>query len=157
MVSSWRTIYFALVLPQHRECLVYKWLNESNRNRKFSQRYAAYNCDKTLSTGWYRFGGGAGIKMATTCSRTYRCGTNAPGWMVGAHPTVAQGKVEREVCYHWSKHGCCQFSNDIEVLNCGKFYVYKLYPAPACYLRYCGSNNWCTFFPRRLALDLHWV
>ena len=68
-----------------------------------------------------------------------RCGTAATGWMNGAHPTVAQGKVTRKVCYHWGR--CCYWSNNIEVVNCGLFYVYKLSRPPQCTLGYCGSDN----------------
>ena len=57
-----------------------------------------------------------------------------------AHPTVAQGKVTRKVCFNWSR-GCCSWSNNIEVVNCELFYVYKLSRPPHCSLRYCGSDN----------------
>ena len=98
-------------------------------------------CDKGLSTGWYRFGGGAGIKMPTSCVPERRCGTHATGWMNGAHPTVADGMVTRKVCYHWYSN-CCSWSNGIEVVNCGLYYVYKLSRPPwGCDLRYCGSDN----------------
>ncbi len=90
--------------------------------------------------GWYRFGGGAGIKMATTCVPKYRCGANVPGWMNDAHPTVAQGNVTRKVCFHWDT-SCCLWSNYIEVVNCGLYYIYKLMPTFTCNLRYCGSDN----------------
>ena len=98
-------------------------------------------CDKGLSTGWYRFGGGAGTKMSTSCVSERRCGTHATGWMNGAHPTVADGMVTRKVCYHWYSN-CCSWSNGIEVVNCGLYYVYKLSRPPyGCDLRYCGSDN----------------
>ena len=78
--------------------------------------------------------------MSTSCLPEYRCGTSASGWMNGAHPTVAQGKVTRKVCF--SLGGvCCNWSNNIEVVNCGQYYVYKLSPVPDCYLSYCGSDN----------------
>ena len=124
-------------MPQ--ECFGYKWLKESNRNQKYSQRLNR-RCDDGLS-GWYRFGGGAGTKMPTSCVPKYRCGTDAPGWMNGAHPTVAEGKVTRKICFSWYD-GCCQYwSNNMEVVNCGQYYVYKLSPPSHCYLRYCGSDN----------------
>ena len=77
--------------------------------------------------------------MPTSCVPKNRCGTRAPGWMNGVHPTVAEGKVTRKVCYSWNN--CCQASNNIEVVNCGLFYVYKLSRRPGCNLRYCGSDN----------------
>ena len=79
--------------------------------------------------------------MPTSCVSKLRCGTHATGWMNGAHPTVAQGKVTRKVCYSWDSN-CCNWSNNIEVVNCGQYYVYKLSPPSAgCTLRYCGSDN----------------
>ena len=94
--------------------------------------------------------------MATSCVPMYRCGTDITGWMNGAHPTVAEGKVTRIVCYnyygyygyygyyrYYGYYGyCCYRSNNIEVVNCGQYYVYKLSPpSGGCNLRYCGSDN----------------
>ena len=128
-----------LVLPEHESCSGYTWLNENSRNKNSG---GGSNCDSGLSR-WYRFGGGAGIKMATSCVPSHRCGTHAPGWMNGAHPTVYDGKVTRTVCYHYNSN-CCQWSNNIEVVNCGQYYVYKLIstsPQHSCHLAYCGSDN----------------
>ena len=122
----------------HKECLGYTWLNEGNRNQEYI--HALRNCDNNLSTGWYRFGKGAGTKMPTSCVPKARCGAYAPGWMDGTHPTVADGKVARRVCYH-DYANCCEYSNNIMVVNCGQYYVYKLSPSPRCFLRYCGSDN----------------
>ncbi|CAB4001604.1 Hypothetical predicted protein [Paramuricea clavata] len=121
----------------HQECLGYRWLTKRSRNQKYLRRDG--NCDKSL-LGWYRFSGEAGSKIATSCVPTWRCGTKASGWMNGAHPTVAQGKVTRKVCYSW-RSNCCYLSNNIEVVSCGRYYVYKLGPPPTCYLGYCGSDN----------------
>ena len=98
-------------------------------------------CDQPgrgFTEGWYRFTGAAGVRMPTKCPAKRRCGTHAPGWLKGGHPTVAQGIVSRKVCYHWSS-GCCQWSNNIRVRNCGAFYVYELKRTPGCSLRYCGE------------------
>ena len=96
-------------------------------------------CDRRdLSLGWYRFTGGAGDRLAESCPPTRRCGTHAPGWLNGAHPTQAEGVVTREVCYHWSG-SCCRWRNNIKVKNCGAFYVYQFQKPPACSLRYCGE------------------
>ena len=78
--------------------------------------------------------------MPTSCVSKNRCGTHATGWMNGAHPTVVDGKVTRKVCYSYIA-GCCWRSNNIEVLNCGQYYVYKLSLPPSCNYRYCGSDN----------------
>jgi Notch-like protein len=78
--------------------------------------------------------------MTSSCVPYGRCGTHSAGWMVGTHPTVADGKVITKVCYTWYSE-CCEYSNKIEVVNCGQYYVYKLSPPPQCDLRYCGSDN----------------
>ena len=125
------------ILLQYNECFGYQWLNESNRNQNYSG--SDVSCDSSLS-GWYRFGGGAGIKMPTACVPKNRCGTHATGWMNGTHPTVVDSNVTRKVCYNW-KHNCCLWSNSIKVVNCGQYYVYKLSKPSGCSLRYCGSDN----------------
>ena len=89
---------------------------------------------------WYRFKGAAGIRMPTFCVPTRRCGTHAPGWLNGSHPSVREGVVTRRVCYHWGSN-CCNWENDIQIQNCGAFYVYRLVKPPQCYLRYCAYNQ----------------
>ena len=80
--------------------------------------------------------------MPTSCVPINRCGTHATGWMNGAHPTVADAKVTRKVCYSYLGD-CCWRSSNIKVVNCGQYYVYQLSkpPPPGCHLRYCGSDN----------------
>ena len=70
---------------------------------------AQSRCDQSdITPGWYRFTGVAGNpKMPTACPAVRRCGTHAPGWIDGQHPSVAEGEVTREVCYHWSNN-CCR-------------------------------------------------
>ena len=98
-------------------------------------------CDqRDLAVGWYRFTGAAGDRMPTYCVPKNRCGTHAPGWLNGSHPSVADGVVTRRVCYHWSNK-CCLWKNNIKVKNCGAFFVYELQKTPVCYLRYCGNNR----------------
>ena len=121
-------------------CNNYKNLNAVDRLMGFPGQ-SPVKCDKNdLSPDWYRFTGVAGnLKMPTTCpTQVRRCGTHAPGWLKGQHPTVAEGVVTRQVCYHWSNN-CCRWSNNIKVKNCGAFYVYELQKTPVCSLRYCGE------------------
>lgn len=68
------------------------------------------------------------------------CSTDAPGWLSGDHPSVAEGVVRRKVCFPGAVRGCCGYSSNISVRNCGSFFVYKLQPPPHCYLRYCGNG-----------------
>ena len=107
------------------ECQNYTTLDNANNN----------HCDNTIAPGWFRFEGAAGKMMPTSCP------PNKCGWLNGEHPTVADGQVTREVCFH---HGsdCCHRSTDIKVRNCGSYYVYYLSGTPLarCDLRYCGTD-----------------
>ena len=117
-------------------CKSYTVLGDGNR----SQGNAVWNfsCDDSLVPGWYRFQGAAGDRMADECVLMRRCGTWFPGWLNGAHPTVAEGVVTRRVCYsRWNN--CCFTSNIIKVKNCSSYYVYGLQRTRHCPLRYCGN------------------
>ncbi|CAH3163821.1 unnamed protein product [Porites evermanni] len=122
------------------ECRNYGSLNSSDRKITYITDYRY--CDNKIGPGWFRFEGSAGIRIPTSCPSTRRCGTNAPGWMNGGHPTVVDGQVTRTVCFHWTA-GCCEWSTNIKVRNCGSYYVYYLHSTPNngyCYLRYCGTD-----------------
>ena len=112
-------------------------MNERDRITTYK---GSVKCDSSLGKGWYRFAGDAGTQMPTKCVPKLQCGTHAPGWLSGAHPTVGEGAVQRKVCFHWSS-GCCQWSSNILVRNCGGFFVYELDRPPACNLRYCGEKT----------------
>jgi len=118
------------------ECTTYSSLTSGNRKTTYVSK--SYLCDSNLN-GWYRFQGAAGTRMPTSCPLKDRCDTSATGWLNGGHPTVAAGKVTRQVCFHWYS-GCCSWSTSIEVRNCGSFYVYHLSSTPDCSLRYCGTD-----------------
>lgn len=118
------------------ECQTYQTLTSSKRKATWSSTSVV--CDSSTS-GWYRFTEGAGTKMPTTCVPMHRCNTHAPGWLNGNHPTVADGQVTRQVCFHWSSN-CCNWSTNIQVRNCGEYFVYLLSGTPVCSLRYCGTD-----------------
>ncbi|KAL9951198.1 hypothetical protein ACROYT_G043820 [Oculina patagonica] len=116
-------------------CQNYTVLSEADR----AQGNAVKNnlCDRDLVTGWYRFQGDAGDQMPDKCVPSERCGTVYPGWLSGAHPSVAEGVVTLKVCYGY--YTCCLFSNNIKVKNCSGFYVYESQRPRLCNLRYCGN------------------
>ena len=87
------------------ECQNYGSLN--NYNRKITSTDGFY-CDKGIGPGWFRFEGSAGTRMPTSCPPKYRCGTFATSWLNGGHPTVADGQVTRQVCFH-DYGSCCQY------------------------------------------------
>ena len=124
------------------ECSNYTFVNESNRAMTYADKSLGNLSDSKLS-GWYRFSGGAGTQMAEACPKMYSCSTNSSGWLNGTHPTVAEGIVQRKVCFLQSVsqffNDCCNHSKNINVRNCGAFYVYRLVP-PDFYSRYCGNG-----------------
>ena len=67
--------------------------------------------------------------MPTSCVAPHKCGTHATGWLNGAHPSVEEGKVTKKVCFSWRRN-CCQWSINIEVLNCGGFFLYHFKGTP---------------------------
>ncbi|KAL9951187.1 hypothetical protein ACROYT_G043807 [Oculina patagonica] len=119
-------------------CKSYTVLSKPERAQGNTEQNNSRCGDFDLAPGWYRFQGAAGDRIADKCVPVDRCGTQSPGWLSGAHPTVAEGVVTRKVCYHWSIR-CCHRSNNIKVKNCGSYYVYELLKTPGCYLRYCGN------------------
>ena len=118
------------------ECQTYQTLTSSKRKATWAT--TSVECDSSKS-GWYRFTEGAGRKMPTACVPINRCNTRATGWLNGNHPTVADGQVTRQVCFHWSSD-CCLWSTNIQVRNCGEYFVYLLSGTPGCSLRYCGTD-----------------
>ena len=130
-------MFWLLIYPFcFSECQNYQSLNSADRKINY---YTTYQCDNGLGPGWFRFKGAAGSRMPTACPPTHRCNAHAPGWINGGHPSVADGQVTRQVCFHWTA-GCCEWSTNIKVRNCGSFYVYYLSGTPTCQLRYCGSD-----------------
>ena len=76
---------------------------------------------------------------ARTDTSNLKCHAHGVSWLNGAHPSVGDGKVTREVCFSWSGN-CCGVKTNIEVINCGLFYVYKLVSTSTCSYRYCGTD-----------------
>ena len=116
-------------------------LNEADRAMSFFDGSAI--CDSGLATGWYRFGSPAGTQMITSpvpnYGTEYRCKTHAGGWLNGAHPTTADGEVERQVCFAYAGN-TCYGKTTIKVLNCGSYYIYYLTAPSGCSYRYCGNH-----------------
>ncbi|XP_035669157.1 neurogenic locus notch homolog protein 1-like [Branchiostoma floridae] len=121
-------------------------LNEAWRNVQQVNDGNQNMCDRGFAGEWYRFTGAAGNAMPTQAPPSnYRCGTDAPMWMNGQHPTLADGEVSRQVCASWSGNPCFR-QTTIQVRACsGGYFVYKLPIVPACSLVYCGvcSPNPC--------------
>ena len=141
MPSKNKILTLCYLLFLDPECKNYKRLDDNTRS--VENKRQSYTCDKSSQIAdntWYRLVGGSGTQLPTTCVPKLRCGTHAPGWIQGGHPSVADNVVKRKVCFHWSGN-CCRWNRQIEVRNCGNFYVYKLMKPPVCHLRYCGENR----------------
>ena len=120
------------------ECNQYKILNDSDRHNDFGR--GDRKCDKNLTEDWYRFSAGAGTSIATQCiPGALSCGTDLPGWMDRAHPTVDEGVVSGKVCFS-GYYNCCYHNIMIYVRNFSSFFVYRLKPVSICPSRYCGKS-----------------
>ncbi|XP_066304360.1 oncoprotein-induced transcript 3 protein-like [Branchiostoma lanceolatum] len=120
---------------------VYRVLNEAWRNVNHGMDNPL-RCDRGFNGEWYRFMGPAGTNMPTQRPATTTvCGTHAPMWMNGAHPTAADGAVSRQVCAFYTGNPC-RWETTIQVKACrAGYYVYRLPRAPACHLAYCGDTG----------------
>ncbi|CAH3157517.1 unnamed protein product, partial [Pocillopora meandrina] len=118
------------------ECRRYTKLTDKTRKNTYVTKNK--KCDNHLGPGWFRFQGDAGTKMPTVCQPMSRCETYGTGWLRGTHPSVAEGAVNKTVCFRY--HSCCKHSVTIRVRNCGSYYVYHLINTPACTLGYCGTD-----------------
>ncbi len=100
-------------------------------------------CDRWLKWGWYRFTSFAGGKMPETIVPENHCGTHAPIWLRGSHPTREEGNVVREACintFGWND-GCWE-SFDMNITNCGNYFVYYLRPPYYCAVAYCAGKRY---------------
>ena len=120
-------------------CYHYENLSEANRKIDYFTPPDSELCDYKLPEGWYRFVGAAGTKMPTTRVQAFSCGTDWPGWLDGAHPTVEDGDVLRTVCFSDRPTGC-KYTTEISVKNCGSYFIYKQQQVPGCNSRYCGTD-----------------
>lgn len=126
----------------------YTVLDSQERNIKYATNSdSTWFCDGSISTGWYRFWGDAGTQLPTSCVQgttqyNLKCRTHGVSWLNGTHPSVSDGKVTREVCFSYDGECCHRSRKNIEVINCGWFYIYKLGSTPWCNSRYCGTDVW---------------
>uniref|UniRef100_A0A673NPU2 Uncharacterized LOC107748190 n=1 Tax=Sinocyclocheilus rhinocerous TaxID=307959 RepID=A0A673NPU2_9TELE len=127
--------------PPVDPCYNYNVLDDPWRSTN-NQHSSQIMCDTWVSwNGWYRlFIQGQSIQMPDTCVEEYSCGTHAPLWLNGGHPTVEDGVVTRDVCGHWNNDCCAFLSNPIKVKACpGDYYVYEFVSPTTCSLAYCAD------------------
>jgi len=128
-------------------CDNYITLTDATRNVR--HRGPPFYCDRIndnpspdwKGSNWYRFTSDAGVMMPELPPGRRRCGTGLPGWLQGIHPKVINQPKEAKVCFQSGTGDECAYSQNIEVTNCGDFYVYYLPEVPFCYTRYCGADQ----------------
>ena len=142
-LSSYFLFLLFLGQSSFKECRNYQYLNDATRAQGYNR--APVRCDNALATKWYRLTGRSGNQMPTSCVPINRCGTHAPGWLSGRHPSAGQISTVK-VCFHWyrlvgrsRRDDCCRWQTFIRVRNCGGFFVYQFKRPPVCRLRYCGK------------------
>ena len=128
--------------------MTYSILNDAKRNRNYNNTNGRASPDtdgkivegdwKGAAASWYRFQEPAGTQMADSSPYTFSCGTYAPGWLNGTHPAVVGQNVTQQVCFNGSGNSC-YYNIDVEIKNCGGYYLYKLKGVPDSSLKYCGQ------------------
>jgi len=119
----------------------YTAINEPRRSKK-----AVWNvgeepfCDRSLLRGWYRFTSYTGGEIPEERVPENHCGTHAPIWLNGIHPENEGENVVRQACVHFLGNGCWD-RFDINITNCGDYFVYYLRPPLYCAIAYCAGDN----------------
>lgn len=119
----------------------YKAINEPRRSTKAVWKAGEVPlCDRGLQMGWYRFTSYTGGKIPEEKVPENRCGTQAPVWLNGLHPANKGEKVVREACIHVFGDGCWE-AFDINITNCGDYFVYYLRHPHYCAVAYCAGEK----------------
>ncbi|XDV16216.1 hypothetical protein PO909_016028, partial [Leuciscus waleckii] len=127
-------------------CYNYTELNDTWRsiNNTRGLHYNNFKCDRSVSwSGWYRlFINNTSAHIPDTCVAQFRCGTNAPLWIRGGHPTVTDGVVTRDVCGNGGSYCCYYGSFPIKVKACpDDYYVYELVSTAGYCSGYCADTG----------------
>jgi len=91
-------------------------------------------------TGWYRFTGEAGTKMAEEFPGFNKCGSKKPAYLFVNEENKLPSKgtaKSMKVCEPWNAKEC-HYKQDIEVMNCGDYFTYKLTTTIGTESTYCG-------------------
>ena len=122
----------------------YITIDDPRRSTAYNSSNSPKICDRTIiqNNAWYRFLSAAGGEMPMTKPVPNSCGTVAPIWMNGSHPTVEEGPVARKACVNAPTRlplGC-GYHYDIRVRNCSGYYIYQLKSPQHCYSGYCAGK-----------------
>ena len=112
--------------------------NANQDNVYCDKEWASSQSPDWEGNSWYRMTEPAGTQMPEYVVDPLHCGTQASGWLNGAHPTNIGVAVDRTVCFHWSSNPC-YLSWDIQIMNCVTYFLYYLPNTPVCRLTYCAE------------------
>lgn len=125
----------------------YTAINEPRRSNKAVWKVGETPfCDRGLRWGWYRFTSYTGGQIPDEKVPENHCGTHAPIWLNGTHPKTGGENVVRQACIHFLGDGCWE-RFDINITNCGNYFVYYLRPPFYCSVAYCAGEKFVMFFP----------
>ena len=142
-------------------CTNYEVLDDARRHYTKSKTRRKVLCDSdTAPSRWknnwkgrnfYRIMGPAGTRIKEGCvASNDACGTNMQGFISsGTHPALLNQRATLTVCFTKNFRGqnlghnrICHYCNeerniDIEVINCGSYFVYDLPSIDRCAYAYC--------------------
>ena len=135
-------------------CTNYEVLDDARRHYTQDVNYkihGTYLCDSdTAPSRWkhdwkgrnfYRIMGPAGTRIKEGCVTGHdACGTNEQGYISnGTHPTLLNQRATLTICFKTANicSHCSSKSIDIEVINCGSYFVYDLISIDKCAHAYC--------------------
>ncbi len=130
------------------QCYNYTTIDDPTRN---INQGTGSNADQSyFSSGpqWVRFVGAGGTEIPTSAVAMSQCSTSASGWYSGTMPSVPDTTESGTACFTWTQ-GNCAYSNQIQVTNCGSYYVYYLSAPTTGGMRYCTSNATSASAPSR--------
>jgi hypothetical protein len=130
------TVAGSVTLPS--QCTSYTINNDSTRNIAYG---TGSFCDNTLTSGWYRFMGGAGTQITTTYVSRDTCATYYGGSYNGSVPSTVGTTTLGTLCLNNNGYLCyAAWSGSlIAITNCSGYYVYYLSPIANCNSRYCTT------------------
>ncbi|KAJ7353819.1 Oncoprotein-induced transcript 3 protein [Desmophyllum pertusum] len=107
----------------------YKDLNQSGRSVNYTG--GTHKCDYEDLQGtwdsWYKVSGAAGNALASKNPLHHTCGTKLRLYLRDDHPAFSDGEVTQTVCVASNtQNNSCNNQRNIQVVNCGAFYLYKL-------------------------------
>jgi len=99
--------------------------------------------DTQLTPGnWYRFINYLG-RMPEYSMAWQSCGHYYPGYLVGTHPSRAEGVKNYKICWSTNLNNEGQSCKFARVRNCGSYYVYQMEKPTSWYYGFCVAQDQC--------------